>query len=94
MGRYTTTDLITFTNYNGKTFQVRDIRLIPEYTTLIKYQYQQNEFFDEIMSRPEYYGDGNENLAYAMTEANKEVIVENNFDLTTVRELIIPVVEV
>jgi hypothetical protein len=94
MGRYSTVDLVDFTNFNGKVIQLKDIRTIPDYNTLITYKYKNDEFFDEIMTRREYYGDGNENMAYAMTEANKTVIVENNFDLSNVRELIIPVVEV
>jgi hypothetical protein len=94
MGRYTTLNHVDFTNFNSKVIQLKDIRIIPEYNTLISYKYKKDEFFDEIMTRREYYGDGNESIAYAMTEANKVIIAENNYDLSNVRDLIIPVVEV
>jgi hypothetical protein len=93
MGRYSSIDLVDFTNFNGDIIQLKDMRIIPDYKTLVNHQYLQKEFFDEIIIRKEYYGDGNENLSYSIIEANKETIVENNFDMSNIKNIIIPVVE-
>lgn len=83
-------DNIIFTDKNGKSYEIKDIRPIPSYTVLTKINVSGELFFDEIASREEIYGEGKEDLAYKIFDANVRSIIEANFNTTKIKELIIP----
>lgn len=91
--RYLTIDTIYFESVNGQTYLIKDMREFPEYTTLTKYKPIAGEFVDEIITRKQFYGEGKESLSYRIIEANATTIVENNWNLDKVRELVIPTEE-
>jgi hypothetical protein len=51
------------------------------------------ELLDEIIVRPELYGEGNEDLAYLIFEANQKEILESDFNLKKLTEVKIPILE-
>ena len=90
--RFTQADTFTFIDANGNQFTVRDNLPIGTYDILDVCPIKATDELDEIISRPEYYGDGNEDLNYAIVDLNAEVLIENNFDLTNIKQLNIPVI--
>lgn len=90
--RYSSVPDLSFTDVNGKSFNVKDIRPITKFEQGISVDYQQGAIVSEIITRPEYYGKNTEDLTWAVVDANIEILVENNFDLTKIRSLFLPVI--
>jgi len=90
--RFTQADIIIFTDQNGKSYSIRDNLPLGIYDTGDSLKVLKDDKLDEIISRPEYYGDGNEDLLYALVDNNAEILVENNFELTNIKELKIPII--
>lgn len=90
--RYNNVPTITFTDIDGESFNVKDIRPITEYSQGINIDYQQGAVLSELITRPEYYGKNTEDLTYAVVDANIEALVENDFDFTKIRTLFLPVI--
>jgi hypothetical protein len=88
--RYTNIETITFTDIDGKSTAVKDMRLIPPQTIVKTISVIGSIELDEIASRKDIYGDGGENLSYKIFEANLLEIVERRFDLSRIRSLKIP----
>ena len=87
--RYIEIDDIEFTTKEGKTVVIKDLREIPVYQTLINVKYKGDDI-DEIISRVVYYGDGAEDLTYAVVEHNKIKIDEENYILLNLKILNLP----
>jgi hypothetical protein len=88
--RYTNIETITFTDIDGKSTAVKDMRLIPPQTIVKTISVIGSIELDEIASRKDIYGDGGENLSYKIFEANLLEIAERRFDLSRIRSLKIP----
>lgn len=89
--RYLYIDNIDFTDVNGKTTKVKDMREYPDYELLMILKVKEDDMLDEIVTRPEIYGDGYEANSYALLDMNRIKLTENNFKL--INELKIPVLE-
>jgi hypothetical protein len=90
--RYLSVPTISFTDANGNTWPVKDIRPITSFAKGQTIPYEQGTRIDELACRPQYYGKNQEGLSWAIFEANIVPLTEQNFDLTNIRTLIIPVI--
>jgi len=88
--RYVDIENITFTDINGNSFEIKDIRPIPEQQLLTSLKLSKNDFIDEIASRPSIYGDGAEDLTFKIVDLNIIKIVESKFNFDNIRTLKIP----
>lgn len=84
---------ISYTNFDGKKYAVKLRRDIPTYDDFVNLEISGDEKIDEIASRNNVYGQFMETNSYAIFEANIIKLTENNFDLSKIRSLMIPVVE-
>jgi len=91
MARYFQTPIISFTDFYGNTFSLRDIRETPTYIDSFTLKIEKNDTVDEIASRKDIYGNQNENLSYKIIEHNNITLLDNKFDLKKIKELKIPV---
>lgn len=82
---------ISFTDVNNKQYLIKDMREYPAYTSNATLQLNAKDMLDEIASRPEVYGDGGEVLSYKLAEANIVALMDNNFDLSKLKRIVIPV---
>ena len=89
--RYRNVDTISFTDVYGNSYAVKDMREIPDYETLKTLKLKQGDRIDEIVSRPEFYGNGTEDESYKVFEHNIDIITEADFDLSKIKELEIPI---
>lgn len=81
---------IEFTNKNSKIFIIKDIKYYEDMTTKVILSIQNDVKLDEIASRRDIYGEGNEFYAYKIFEQNRIKIIENNFSLENINSLDIP----
>jgi hypothetical protein len=88
--RYTNIDLITFTNQNGTSTLVYDMRLIPSEAVAKTVDFKGFNELDEIASRKDIYGDFGESQTYRIFEANVKEITDAKFDMTKIRSVKIP----
>jgi hypothetical protein len=86
------TPRIPFLWIDGYTYSIKDMKVIPVYDKFIKMPIDQDSKLDEIASRTEIFGEGQETSSFLLFEANVEKIVENDFNLKKLRELRVPVV--
>ncbi len=91
--RYNSIDTITFTDQDGNQFPVKDIRPLQVFDTYTAIKVEKGMKLDDVVSRREIYGDGTEGLSYALLDHNAEKMVENDFDVSALKELKIPVIE-
>ncbi len=89
--RYIPIDDITFTDANGTSYNIKDTRPIPSYTTRFVQQVTVKDRVDEIAGRDEAFGDGGEADAWKIYDYNILPLLEHCFVLgTAVKELKIP----
>lgn len=93
MPRYNYVDVVSFTNEQGNVYTVKTVRPLQDLTTAFIIDIQEQDQLDEIASRPEIFGENNEDLSYIISDHNIEKLVENNFDLSTIKTLNIPIIE-
>jgi len=91
--RYNNIRNIEFTNANGNVYKIKDRRPIPVYKVLTNYNKTSDEFGDEIAVKREIYGENAESLAYRIFEANTVALIENRFDFTKLKNIVIPTIE-
>jgi hypothetical protein len=91
--RYMNVENINFTTVDNKIVVIKGKRPIPDYNIVTTIQKDEKELLDEIATKEEIYGEGNESLSYLLFEANQKEIVEVDFDLTKIKYLKIPVTE-
>ena len=91
--RYNTVPDITFKDINGNSFPIKDIRPIREFETALQIDLKKGDFLDEIVSRKENYGDGQEDLTFTVVDHNIVKIVEAGWDLSKLKKINLPIVE-
>lgn len=89
--RYINIDTVIFTNEEGKSFSVKDVRLIEEQVSLIIIKNEKNVYLDEVANRKNIYGENSESDIYKIFDFNIVKIVESRFDINKLKELRIPV---
>jgi hypothetical protein len=90
MSRYINVDTITFTNYNGNSYPVKDIREITEQTINQEIDINKDDLLDEVASRNEVFGENGEIQSWRLFDANIITLTENNFRLTNIKKLKVP----
>lgn len=88
--RYNTIETITFTDIDGTNYAVKDIRPIEELTTSVILNIDESTMFDELATRKNVFGEGNEALAYKIFDLNVLALTELDFDSTKLRKIRIP----
>lgn len=88
--RYNNIDIISFTNNNGDSFPIKDIRPIPSEPISFSVVPVGDVDIDEIASRKNVYGDLAEDQSYRIFDANVVELVENEFDASKLSEISIP----
>lgn len=91
--KWNNVDTIVFTDANGDSYSVKDIKPLETYGIGGTVQIQQNLDLDELVSRPEYFGKGNEGRTWELIEMNAEQLVDANFDLSKIKTLLMPILE-
>ena len=91
MSRYNDIDIIIFTDKNGNSFPVKDIRPIPSNPIALSVVITNETDIDEVASRSDIYGDLAEDQTSRIFDANIIKLTENNFDVSKLSELKIPV---
>lgn len=89
--RYFAIETISFTDKNGRTVPIKDVRPIPELLINFEIDTKENDTLDEIASRKEIYGDNAEDISYKIFDANIIELFESEFDMSKIRRLKIPV---
>lgn len=88
--RFVNIDTVVFTDINGNNYSVKDFRTLPSYQTAFVLPINSSDMIDEIASRDEVYGEFAEDQCYKIFEANVLKLTEYDFNLSQLRELIIP----
>ena len=91
MPRFINIETITFTDINGNTFPVKDVRPISEQTLSFEIDKNENDLLDEVASRKETFGDFGEVQSWRISDLNIVKLTEANFDITKINRLKIPV---
>lgn len=81
---------IVFTDINGKSYSIKDMREYPTYTTWFKYDLQQGDSLEEIASSMGVYGSGQESEYYKIAEHNIKNLFDAQFDLSRLKSINIP----
>ena len=90
MSRYNDIDTISFTNKDGNSFPVKDIRPIPSESIELSVPVAGDIFIDEVVSRSDIYGDLAEDQTYRVFDANIVKLVESDFNISALVELKVP----
>ena len=93
MSRYNNIDTITFTDKDGIEYPVKDLRPISEFETGVVIKPEKDLLVDDLVSRREYYGDNAEDISYVIVDHNVEKFVENDFEISKVKDLRIPIIQ-
>jgi hypothetical protein len=88
--RYTLVPTLSFTDANGVSRPVKDLREIPAYDVSNSIDVTSEVSCDEVASRRSVYGEGGEGLAYKIWEANIVALVDLGFDVAAIRRVGIP----
>lgn len=91
MPRYNSVDTITFTDINGKSYPVKDIRSISNQVLNFSIPVKEGDLLDEIATRQEIFGDFAENQAWRIFDLNVAELAQVNFDLSKLKRLKIPI---
>jgi hypothetical protein len=88
--RYQFEDDLVWTDGNNVTHKLKQFREIPEYTILREEVATPDLKFDELASRINIYGEGNEGDAYKIAEANTVELVEGDFEIANLKKIGVP----
>lgn len=91
MMRYQIQDNFVWANYAGESKVVKYPREIPAYSIMREESVTTGMLFDELASRANVYGEGLENMAYKIPEANVAALVDYKFDVDKLKEVVIPI---
>lgn len=83
-------ETISFTDMNGRSYPIKDIRPIPEYITRTTINVKEKDRIDEIASRVDIYGPEGYTKSYKIFDHNRVVLMDHNLNLTRIKELRIP----
>jgi hypothetical protein len=89
--RYAEIATISFTDFYGNKYAIKDMREYPAYNTMENLSTRADDRIDEIATRKEYYGDDAEGETYKICEHNIEALFEARFDMANIKSLRIPV---
>jgi hypothetical protein len=89
--RYETVDTIPFTDINGKTYSIKDMREYEKTDSASILNLKGEKYIDEVTSRKEIFGDGSEFESYKIVDHNITSLFDRNFDLTKLKKLEIPI---
>jgi len=81
---------ITVFEYYNKEYPIKDIKDIPEYSNFINLDVSTESTIDEICVRNDVYGENSEDQSYQIFESNIVVLTDNNFSLSKIKSLRIP----
>lgn len=90
MSRYINIPTVIFTDKDGKSYPIKDIRPIPKEETAFTIDLKEGDDIDDIATRPNVYGDGAEGMAYRIWDANIVQMYEADFDTAKMKTLRIP----
>lgn len=88
--RYQSIGTFTFTDINGKEYNVKKFRPIEKLKTLFEIPVDSTVFFDEIASRDDVYGSNSETKIYKLVDHNLVQIFSNNFNTSKISRIRIP----
>lgn len=91
MPRYRDVDTVVFTDSNGFSHQVKDVRPISDQTLALEIDKKEDDLLDEIASRDMTFGEFGEIQSWRIFDLNIVKLTESNFDMTKIRRLKIPV---
>lgn len=89
--RYAQIATVSFTDVDGNTRAIKDIRPIPRYTIRAKIAVTERDKLDEIASRVDVYGREGYRNAYKLFDANVVKLVEHCLDMGKLRVFEVPV---
>jgi len=90
--RYLNSPTFNFTDINGNTYSLYQMREIPAYQISGVIPKLDQEDFDEIFTRPEIAWDNMEGAVFQLHEANIVAILDAKFDYSKLRSIKVPVV--
>lgn len=89
--RYNDVDTVSFRALNGKSYSVKDLRLIPSHTIRKSVECNAANTLDEVASRDDVYGSYAEDQAFRIFEANRTQIFDARLDMAKIKRLEVPV---
>jgi hypothetical protein len=89
--RYIQIDTISFTDVNGNSYAIKDMREIPDYVKMTTVDVKTSDKIDEIASRNMVYREGAEDQSFKIFDMNRVKLHETEYDLGRVKLLEIPV---
>ena len=89
--RYLNQPKYNFTDANGVTYSLYQMREIPAYKISGVIPKQEQDDFDEIYTRPEIAGNNMEGAVFQLHEANMTAILDAKFDYSKLRTVQVPV---
>jgi hypothetical protein len=90
MSRYINVDTITFTNFDGNSYPVKDTREISVQTINQEIDVDKGDLLDEIASRNEVFGANGEIQTWRLFDANIVTLTESNFQIENIKKLKVP----
>jgi hypothetical protein len=84
-------DTISFSNNDGNTYAIKDIKIIPTYGNTKNIQISENMLLDEICVDKNVYGEGKEDFSYKIFESNVMALAESGYNLNKIKTLRIPI---
>lgn len=88
--RYEDVDTIEFVDIDGKTYAVKDIRLLEDLTTAVVISVVDGLMLDEVASRNTVFGVDQEGLTYKIFDLNAEKLTEQRFNVNNLSKIKIP----
>lgn len=82
---------VVYYDYRGKSIKVNKFQPLPLFPILTRHRYKVDEDLDQLACH--YYGEGQEYQTPHILMANAVTLLDSNFDLSQIRELVIPDVE-
>ena len=88
--RYALVDTISFTDVNGVSRAIKEMREIPEYELMRTLGKTAQEKPDEMVVRDEAFGSGSEWNSFQLWDANLVALADAGFDWARIRKVRIP----
>lgn len=81
---------ITVFDFFGRQLPIKDIKDIAQYTNFINVDVSTESTIDEVCVRNDIYGEQTEDQSYKIFEANIVELTDNNFSMSVIKSLRIP----
>lgn len=89
--RYEEIENIVFTDLNGRTAEIKDMREYKEQQLDFSLSIKNKELPDEIASREEVYGQNAESESYKIVDFNRVIFFDSDFDMDKISKIEIPI---